>query len=169
MASSIKLPLFKGLGNEDPDQFWFVVKVVWEVQGVIDDNIKKATLVSALQDHALTWYIKHSSDNPTAGITAIQVALTKEFSRPKLEAQSIIRFNEITMLLGETPWELDQRLKCMIHEANMTLTDGQHCEWFVASLMPHLRNALSQQRLKTQAEALEITMSCMRHQYRILT
>jgi len=48
------------------------------------------------------------------------------------------------MLLGETPWELDQRLKCMIHEANMTLTDGQHREWFVALLMPNLRNTLSQ-------------------------
>ena len=46
----------------------------------------------------------------------------------------------------------------MIHEANMTLTDGQHCAWFVASLTPHLRTALSQQKLSTQAEALEIAM-----------
>lgn len=51
-------------------------------------------------------------------------------------------FKEIMMKLGETPWELDQRLKCKIHEANMNLTDGQHREWFVASLMPHLRVAL---------------------------
>ena len=72
--------------------------------------------------------------------------------------QSIIRFKEIMVLLGETPWELDQRLKCMIREANMNLTDGQHCEWFVASLMPHLRSALSQQKLTTQEEAVEITM-----------
>ena len=40
----------------------------------------------------------------------------------------------------------------------MTLTDGQHRTWFVASLMPHLRNMLSQQRLTTQDEALEIVM-----------
>jgi len=46
----------------------------------------------------------------------------------------------------------------MIHEANMTLTDGQHHASFVASLMPHLRTTLSQQELSTQAEALEITM-----------
>jgi len=62
------------------------------------------------------------------------------------------------MLLDETPWELDQRLKCMIHEANMTLMDGQHHTWFVALLMPHLRNMLSQQKLSTQAEALGIIM-----------
>jgi len=69
MASVIKLSVFIGVGNEDPDQFWFVVKAVWEAQWVIDDNTRKATLVSALQDHALMWYIKHSNDNPNVGIT----------------------------------------------------------------------------------------------------
>jgi len=62
------------------------------------------------------------------------------------------------MLPGETLWELDQRLKCMIHEANMNLTDGKHREWFVTSLTPNLRTALSQQQLKTQVETLEIMM-----------
>jgi len=80
-----------------------VVRVVWEAQGVVDDNIKKATLVSALQDHALTWYIKHSNDHPNMGIIDIQAMMNGEFSRPKLETQSIIRFMEIMMLLGETP------------------------------------------------------------------
>ena len=82
----MKLPMFKGVGNEDPDQFWFVVKVVWEAQGVTDDNIKKATLVSTLQDRVLTWYFKHSSDHPNVGIMAIQAPLTREFSRPKSKA-----------------------------------------------------------------------------------
>jgi len=60
--------MFKGLGNEDPNQFWFIIRAVWETQGVRYDNIKKATLVSALQDRALTWYTKNSNDNPNAGI-----------------------------------------------------------------------------------------------------
>jgi len=54
--------------------------------------------------------------------------LNKEFSGPKSKAQSIVGFKEIAMKPSETPWELDQRLKCKIHEANMNLTDGQHCE-----------------------------------------
>ena len=87
-----------------------------------------------------------------------QIALNKEFSRLKSEAQSIIRFKEITMLPCKTPYELDLRLKCTICEANMTLIDGKPREWFVTSLMVHLRNALSQQRLTNQVEALEITM-----------
>ena len=40
----------------------------------------------------------------------------------------------------------------------MTLTDAQHCTWFMASLTPHLMTTLSQQKISTQAEALETTM-----------
>jgi len=53
------------------------------------------------------------------------------------------------MLWGETTSDLHQRLKGMFCEANMTLTDGQHHAWFVASLMPHLMTTLSQQKLST--------------------
>ena len=158
MENTVKLPLFKGLGNEDPDQFWFVVRVVWEVQHVTDDHIKKATLVSSLQDHVLTWYIKYSNDNPNARVEGTQIALNREFNRHKSKAQSIVRFKEITMQPGEMPCELDQRLKCAIHEANMNLTDGQHCKWFVASLLSHLRVTLSQQKITTQVEVLEIAI-----------
>jgi len=48
MTSLIKLLVFKGVGNEDPDQFWFVVRAAWEAQGIMDCNIKKETLVSVL-------------------------------------------------------------------------------------------------------------------------
>lgn len=53
------------------------------------------------------------------------------------------------MRVDVTPWELDQRLKCHIREANMQLTDSQHREWNIASLLPHLRIALSQQKIGT--------------------
>ena len=84
-----------------------MVKAVWEAQSVTDDNIKKATLVSALQDRALTWYIKHSIDHTNVGIVEIEDALNKGFSRPKSETQSIIRFKEISMVPGESPWDMD--------------------------------------------------------------
>jgi len=48
MAITIKFLVFKGVGNEDPNQFWFMLKAEWEAQGVTDDNIKKETLVSTL-------------------------------------------------------------------------------------------------------------------------
>jgi len=79
MASVVKLLIFKGVGNEEPGRFWFVIKSLWDAQGIIDDNFKKATLVCALQDHTLTWYMKYSSDHPNEGIAVIQEALNKEF------------------------------------------------------------------------------------------
>ena len=89
MANFLKLPVFKGVGNEDSVQFWFVAKVVCEAQGITDDQIKKATLVSALEDCALTWYIKYCTDNPTYALADIQTTLNNEVSRPKSEVQSL--------------------------------------------------------------------------------
>jgi len=85
MGSAINLHVFKGVGNKDVDQFWFVVRAVWEAHRFTDDNIKKATLVSMLQDYTLTWYIKHLDDHPNASIAEIQIALNRELSWPKSE------------------------------------------------------------------------------------
>jgi len=81
MASTIQLPVFKGACSEDSEKFWFVLNSVWNAQQITDDNIKKLVLVSTLQDRALTWYMKYSGINPTAGITYIHTELKKEFSR----------------------------------------------------------------------------------------
>ena len=99
----MKLPLFKGLGNEDLEEFWFIVRAIWEAQGVTDDHIKKATLVSALQYRTLSWYIKYSNDNLNARVADIQATLNREFSRRKSEAQSIVGFKEIVMQPSDTP------------------------------------------------------------------
>ncbi len=101
-------------------------------------------MVTVLQDQALTWYIKYYSDNPLATLVETKATLNKEFSKPKSDSHSVVGFKEITMRVDDTPWELDQRLKCVIREANMQLTDDQHREWFIASLLPHLRIVMSQ-------------------------
>lgn len=158
MASSVKLLIFKGARNEERGRFWFMIKSVWNSQGITNDNIKKATLVSVFQHHSLTWYMKYSRDHPTKGITTIKNALNKEFGNPKLGAHSAIGFKDIVMMPRETPWNLDQTLKSVICEANMKQTNEQHCTWFMASLTPHLRMAMSKQKISTQAEALETAM-----------
>lgn len=75
----MKLPTFQGIGNEDPSRFWFVINFVWDTRRITDENLKKAMQVSALQDHVLTWYIMHSTDNPNEGLAVIQDALNKDF------------------------------------------------------------------------------------------
>lgn len=65
--------------------------------------MKKATLVSALQDCVLMWYIRYCTDNPMFALVDIQTVLNKEFSRPNSEAQSIVGFKEIMMKPSEIP------------------------------------------------------------------
>ncbi len=115
----MKLPIFKGIGSEDTKQFWFVGNAVWIVQQITDDNIKKAQLVTSPQDHTLTWYIRYYSNNPLTSLVDTKATLNKEFSKPKSDSQLVVGFKEITMSVDETPWELDQSLKCVIREANM--------------------------------------------------
>lgn len=81
-------------------------------------------MVIALQDHVLTWYVKYCTDNSLVSLADTQAALNKEFGKPKSDSLSIIGFKEMTMRPSETPWDLDQRLKCVIYEANMHLIDS---------------------------------------------
>ena len=92
MENTVKLPVFKGFENEDPDQFWFITRAIWEVQGVTNDHIKNETLVGALQYHVLTWYIKYCFDNRLATLEETKVTLNKEFSKPKSDSESVIGF-----------------------------------------------------------------------------
>lgn len=115
-------------------------------------------LVTALEDQALTWYIKYCSDNPNATLAKTQRALNKEFRKPKSEAQSLTEFKKIQQKIDETPWDFDQRLKFLIKQTNMVITDSQHHDWYIVSLLPHLRVPLSQQKIATQEESLEIVM-----------
>ena len=77
MFNSIKLSIFKGIGSEDTNQFQFVVNVVCTGQQIIDDNINKVHLVTALEDRALTWYIKYCVDHPLAMLANTKDALKK--------------------------------------------------------------------------------------------
>lgn len=106
--------------------------------------MKKETLITPLQDHALMWYIKYCIDNLRVELADIQTTLNKEFGRSKSKVQPIMGFKEIIMNPGETHLDLDQILKCKICEASMNLMDGQHRKWFVDFLLPHLSVALSQ-------------------------
>ena len=53
MAAHLKLPTFKGVGDEDMDQFWFVTDSVWTEQNVTNDTVKRVQLSLAFEDRAL--------------------------------------------------------------------------------------------------------------------
>jgi len=65
MVNAMIMLIFKDPGIEDPEQFWFLVDVVWKSQQIKDDDVNKAQLVTSLQDRALSWYIKYCMTQPT--------------------------------------------------------------------------------------------------------
>lgn len=82
-------------------------------------------MVTTLNDHVRTWYIKYCSDNPLTTLAETNT-FNKEFSKPKSDSQSIIGFKDIMMRVEEKSWEFYQRLKYQIREANMQITNSHH-------------------------------------------
>ena len=57
MAAHMNFPTFKGVGDEDMDQFWFVAGSVLTVQNVASDAVKRAQRSLAFEGRALDWYM----------------------------------------------------------------------------------------------------------------
>lgn len=84
--------------------------------------------------------------------------LVKEFKKLKFESQCITKLKEIKQKPTETVWEFDQRCKILLDQVSFEIVLQQRKEWFIAMLLPHIIFLLSQQKIETQAEALELSM-----------
>ena len=81
----IKLPIFKGTGSKDLEQFWFLCEAVWTAKNITDIDVRRVQLITSFRDRYLTWFMKFSStQNPF--LVDIKVALIREFKKPKLES-----------------------------------------------------------------------------------
>ena len=83
-----------GVGNEDIEQFWFVAEVVWTVQQVNNDDVKKAQLATTFQEQVLDGYMRFVEPN-LATIDELKAALKEQFKNPKSYAQCVIELKEI--------------------------------------------------------------------------
>lgn len=84
-------------------------------------------------------------------------ALNKEFMKSKSKDQCVTEIKEIKKKVNESAWDIDQWLKCLLSQVNLQISDEQH-DLYIALLLSHLRLPLSQQKIGSQAEALEIVM-----------
>ena len=103
----IKLLVFKGTGSEDSEQFWFLYKAVWTAKNIMDQNTRRAQLVTSFRDRALTWFMKFSSTQNYT-LDDIKKEMIKEFKNPKSESQCITELKEIQQRSGELVWDFDQ-------------------------------------------------------------
>ena len=59
-------------------------------------------------------------------------------SEPKSKAQYIIEMKEIKKYPNETIWYFDQRFKTLMARVSFEMSDIQHKEWFIATLLTHI-------------------------------
>jgi hypothetical protein len=58
MEDEIRLPIFRVYGSEDPNQHWFLCKIVWSIKQFNDEVVKRDQFSTTLRDRALSWYMK---------------------------------------------------------------------------------------------------------------
>jgi hypothetical protein len=48
MEDEMRLPIFRGVGSEDPDQHWFLCEAVWNIKNVTNEAVKKTQFSTTL-------------------------------------------------------------------------------------------------------------------------
>lgn len=79
----MKLPTFKGLGDEYMDRFWFVVESLWVAQNVATDAVNRAQLSLAFEGRSLDWYMGYVGQHIDPFIQEIKTMLKQQFRKPK--------------------------------------------------------------------------------------
>jgi hypothetical protein len=148
MADEMRLSTFRGDGSEDPDQHWFLCEVVWSIKNVIDEAVKRAQFSTTLRDHTLSWYMKlvQGTAQPKL-LNKVKNALVVELKKPKSESQCITELKEIKQRVAEHVWEFDQRFKTLMGPLTFQILDEKNKEWFIVSLLPHIRVPMMQQKI----------------------
>jgi hypothetical protein len=153
----IKLPKFWGEASEDPKKNLFICQNIWEAKQITDEDTKIMQLAITLRYCTLDWYMSLDVNNPpgvTRTITDVNKLLINEFQKPNSKDQYMNEMIEIRKKPGESVWEIDQRFKCLKGKLKYVMTNMQHRNLFVNSLLPHLKYPLRQQKFQTQVEAL---------------
>jgi hypothetical protein len=56
-------------------------------------------------------------------------------------------------------WKFDQRFKTLTGRLTFQILDEKNKEWFIISLLPHIRVPLMKQKIASQDEVLDIAMN----------
>jgi hypothetical protein len=111
--------------------------------------------------HALLWYKKYQTTTPTRQsrtLADIGQTLLKEIQKLKSKSQYITEMKDIKKVQKETDLDYDQRFKYVMGRLTFQIPDEQHQEWFIVGLLSHIHCLLTQQKVTSQLEALEILM-----------
>ena len=88
----------------------------------------------------------------------VKATLIVEFKKPKSESQCITELKEIKQKPMLLVWEFDQKFKTLLDQVSFDIDAQWHKEWFITTLLSHIKLSLMQLKVASQAEALEIAM-----------
>ena len=91
----------------------------------MDQDIRRAQLVTSFRDRALTWFMKFSSTQNHV-LADIKTTMIKEFKKPKSESQCITELKDIQQKRVELVWDFDQRFKVLLDQVSFTIGPKQH-------------------------------------------
>ena len=118
-------------------------------------------MIMNLRGHGIDWFMKFYIVPPGTSqknLEEIRVAMIFEFIKPKYESQCITEIKEIKQALAKSVWDSDQQFKTLMAKVSFQILDVNHKEWFISTLLPHIRGPLMQQKIKSHTEALELAM-----------
>ena len=78
------------------------------------------------------------------------MGLIDDFRKPKFESQCITEIKEIKQLPTKYFRYFNQIFKTLMAKVSFQMSDVQHKEWFIATLLPHIRTLLMQQKIVSQ-------------------
>lgn len=107
MAIHMKLPTFKGVGDEDMDRFWFVARLVWTAKNVVKNAVKRAHLSLAFEGRALDWYMGYIDQHANTIIEENKNALKQKFKKPKSYSHIVKDLKDFKQGPYESIWEAD--------------------------------------------------------------
>ena len=91
-------------------------------------------------------------------LAQIKDGIIEESQKPKYKSQYITKLKEIKQYHNELVWDFDQQFKMLMDKGRFRMSDVQHKEWIITTLMPHIRMPLLQENIATKNQAMEIAM-----------
>ena len=68
----------------------------------------------------------------------------------EVQSQCVTEIKEIKQALAGTVWDFYHRFKTLMDMVSFQMSDVQHKEWFIATLLPHIWGPLMQQKMELQ-------------------
>jgi hypothetical protein len=141
--TTLRLPMFHGMGRDDAEQHWFTCEAIWSVKRITDEASKIVQLETTFRDKSsdMVYEVQGTAlAGQARSLTKIKRDLLREFQKPKSKSQCITEIKEIKQQGGETIWDYDQRFKILLDRLTFQIQDVQHREWFIAGLLPHIQS-----------------------------